>query len=104
MGVYESVDRFITLMNSLVWSQFPLNGSGSAGLVLWVGLCEVWMGMLAWGFVVIACATVDAIAEATLVMSLCVSVTQVWRKAFDSLSCCSYSCWPSKSDHRNGLF
>ena len=50
------------------------------------------MGMLAWGFVVIACATAAAVAEATLVMSLCVSATQVQRKAFDSLSCCSCSC------------
>ena len=62
------------------------------------------MGILAWGFIVIACATADAVAEATLVISLCVSVTQVWRKAFDSLSFCSCSCWPSKSDCRNGLF
>ena len=60
--------------------------------------------MLDWGFVAIACATVDAVAEATLVMSSCVSATQVWRKAFDSLSCCSCLCWPSKSDCRNGPF
>ena len=62
------------------------------------------MGMLAWGFVAIACATADAVGEATLVMSSHVSATRVWRKAFDSLSCCSCSRWPLKSDHRNGLF
>ena len=34
---------------------------------LQVGFCKVWTGMLAWGwgFVVIACATMDAVAEAT---------------------------------------
>ena len=37
--------------------------------ILTIGLCKVWMGMLAWGFVAIACATADAVAEATLVMS-----------------------------------
>ena len=31
----------------------------------------------------------------------CVSATQLWRKAFDSLSCC---CWPMKSDYKNGPF
>ena len=30
------------LTNSLVWSQFPLNGSGSAALVLQIGLLVVW--------------------------------------------------------------
>ena len=57
-------------MNSSVLSWFPSNGSGLVALALWIGLCEVWMGMLAWGFTTIACATVDAVAEATLVMSL----------------------------------
>ena len=94
----------MALMNSSVWSQFPSNGFGSAALVLWIGLCEVWTGMLAWGFVAMACATADAVAKAMLVISSRVSVTQLWRKAFDSLSCCSCSCWPSKSDHRNGPF
>ena len=82
----------MALTNSSVWSQFPSNGSGSAALALWVGFCEVWTGILAWGFIAIACATVDAVAEATLVISSCVSATQVWRKAFNSLSCCSCSC------------
>ena len=62
------------------------------------------MGILAWGFVVIACTTADAVAEATLVISSHMSATQVLRKAFDSLSCCSCSCWPLKSDRRNGPF
>ena len=82
----------------------PIEWFRLAALALWVGFCEVWMGMLAWGFVVIACATADAVAEATLVMSLHVSATWVWRKAFNSLSCCSCLYWPSKSDCRNGLF
>ena len=94
----------MALMNSSVWSQFPSNGLGLAALVLQVRFCKVWTGILAWGFIAIACATVDAVAEATLVMSLYVSVTWVWRKAFDSLSCCSCLCWPLKSDCRSGLF
>jgi len=40
--------------------------------------------MLTWGFVEIAWATVDAVAEATLVMSSWVSATQLWRKVFVS--------------------
>ena len=62
-------------MNSLVWSRFPSNSSGSAALVLWVRFCEVWTGILAWGFVAIACATVDAVAEATLVMSVKIRIS-----------------------------
>ena len=72
------------LTNSLVLSWFPSNGSGLAALALRAGLCEDWAGILAWGFTTIACATVDAVAEATLVMSSHVSVTRLWRKAFDS--------------------
>ena len=94
----------MALTNSSLWSQFPLNGSGSAALALQIRLCKVWAGMLAWEFIAIACATADAVVEATLVMSSHVSATRIWRKAFNSLSCCSCSCWPSKSDCRNGLF
>ena len=74
----------MALTNSSVLSPFPSNGSGLAALALRMELCEVWAGILAWGFATIACATADAVAEATLVMSSCVSVTQLWRKAFDS--------------------
>ena len=75
----------MALTSSLVWSQFLSNGLGSAALVLQVRLCKVWTGLLAWGFIVIACDTVDAVAKATLVMSSHVSATQVWRKAFESI-------------------
>ena len=54
----------IALTNSSALSQLLSNGLGSAAFVFQIGLCEVWTGMLAWGFVVIACATVDAVAEA----------------------------------------
>ena len=65
------------LINSSVLSQFLSNGSGLAALAFQVKVCEVWMGMLAWGFAAIACATADgdAIAKATLVMSSRVSAT-----------------------------
>ena len=52
----------MALTNSLVLSQFPSNGSGLVALALWTELCEVWVGILAWGFATIACATADAVA------------------------------------------
>ena len=55
--------------NSSVLSRFPLKVSGSAALVLRLECCTGWMGMLTWGFVEIAWATADAMAEATFVMS-----------------------------------
>ena len=50
-------------MNSLVLSQFLLNGSKLAAFAIQIGLCEVWMGILAWGFVMITCATADTVAN-----------------------------------------
>ena len=76
----------MTHTNSSVLSRFPSKGSGLAALAFQIGLCKVW------GFVMIACATAWAAAEATLVISSCVSVTQLWKKVFDSLSCCTCSC------------
>ena len=35
-------------------------------MALQIGLCKVWMGMLAWGLVAIACATANAVAEAMI--------------------------------------
>ena len=72
-----------------------LNGSHELfGLVLipikWIGISSLGTsdqvvrgldGYAGLGVHAIACATVDAVAEATLVMSLRVSATQVWRKA-----------------------
>ena len=67
------------------------------------------MGMLAWGFIAIACATVDAVAKAILVMSSHVSISVSLilggrHLSFDSQSCCSCLWWLMKSDHRKGPF
>ena len=45
--------------NSLVLSQLLLKGLGSAALALQIRLCEVWTGMLVWGFVTITCVTAE---------------------------------------------
>src|SRR6266481_4409348 len=64
-------------MNSSVFSRLPSKFSGSAAFAF---LLEWdWTGMLAWGLVAMAWATADTVAEATLVLSSCVSVTRLWR-------------------------
>ena len=67
-----------------------------------VGLCEVWTGMLAWGFIAIACATADAVAEATLVMSSHVSATWVWRHSIPWAAAVVHV--GLQNDRRNELF
>src|SRR6266481_721514 len=71
-------------MNSSVFSQLPSKLSGSAAfafLLKWD-----WTGMLAWGLVAMAWVTTDAVAEATLVISLHVLVTRLWRNVVVSQS------------------
>src|SRR6266481_5157616 len=71
-------------MNSSVFSQLPLKLSGSAAFTLLPNWDWDWVGVLAWGLVVMAWATADAVAEATLVMSLQVSATRAWRNVLVS--------------------
>src|SRR6266481_1887290 len=77
-------------MNSSVFSRLPSKLSGSAAFAF---LLEWdWMGMLAWGLVAMAWVTADAVAEAMLVISSCISVTQLWRNIVVSQSCWTCSC------------
>ncbi len=74
-------------MNSSVFSQLPLKLSGSAAFTLLPNWDWDWAGVLAWGLVVMAWATADAVAEATLVMSSWVLATRAWRNVLVSQSC-----------------
>src|SRR6266481_9416905 len=71
-------------MNSSVFSWLPSKLLGSAAFTLLPDWDWDWVGVLAWGLVVMAWETVDTVAEATLVMLLWVSATRAWRNVLVS--------------------